>query len=107
MSRMSGYDEDEYDWSQKVEDEYYKLNQKLMNSRINWTTIKSALTTGLVVGVLALIAYFLKAGTFFGVDYHAVINCFGLAALSAVGSQIQSLLVTPSTGNFVGVIKVK
>jgi hypothetical protein len=76
-------------------------------NRLNWTNIKSALATGLVVGVLALIAFFLKAGTFFGVDYHAVVNVFGLAVLGAIGSAVTSLLTTPATGNFVGAIKIK
>ena len=98
--------EDDFDWNQKVEDEYYKNNNKNM-SRLSLANVLNALTTGLIVGILALIAYFLKAGTFFGVDYHAVVNCFGLAALSAVGSVIQSALVVPASGNFVGLLKVK
>ena len=78
-----------------------------MQNRLSWTNIKSALVMGLVVGVLALIAFFLKAGTFFGVNYKDIVNVFGLAVLGAVGSAVQSLLTTPATGNFLGAIKVK
>ena len=84
-----------------------KINITMNTNRFTWTNIKSALTLGIVVGFLALVAFFTHAGTFFGVDYHTLINVFGLAALGAVGSFVQSLLTTPATGNFVGLTKIR
>ncbi len=73
---------------------------------MNWTNVRQALVVGFVAGVLALIAFFLHAGTFFGVDFHAVVNAFGLAALSAI-SVFLTGLGTTKRGKFLGAVSVK
>ncbi len=110
--RYDEYDFADYDrWDKTAEVEQSillnSLNINMNNSRLSWTNVKNALSMGVVFGVVALIGLFLKAGTFFGVDYHTMVNVFGLAFLGFVGSVLQSLLTSPSTGNFVGTMKIK
>lgn len=85
----------------------FNSNRNMNTNRLSWTNIKSAITMGVTVGALALIAFFMHAGSFFGVDYHAMINVFGLATLGAIGSIVQSLLTVPATGNYAGAVKIK
>ncbi len=73
---------------------------------MNLTNLKQALVVGVVSGVLALIAFFTNAGTFFGLDPHKIIDVFGLAGIAAVGMFLTNLMTTKK-GKFLGAVSVK
>jgi len=73
---------------------------------MNITVLKGAVVSGLIMGLLAIIAVVLQAGTIFNLDWQVVINAGVLGFLSAIASVVKSL-GTNVEGNFLGAVKVK
>ncbi len=73
---------------------------------MNAINLKQALVMGLVTGLLAVIAYVLKVGDVFALEVHALVNCFAIAGLTAVGSFLTNLMTT-SSGKFLGAVSIK
>lgn len=72
---------------------------------INWTTIKSALITGVLMGLFVIITEMISAKSVYGLAWSTLINDGIIAFLTIIASLLRSLLTTPS-GNFVGLVKV-
>lgn len=64
--------------------------------------LKSALVSGVIMGVLAMATYIVGLGDVFKIDVHSLVNVGALAVLTAVVSLIKSYLTT-SDGAFLGV----
>lgn len=73
---------------------------------MNITTIKSALVSGLIVGLLAMGVYIVKIGSIFGLNWHSVINVGVISFLTAVASLLK-VGGTNTEGVFLGMVKVK
>ena len=69
---------------------------------LSWINIKSALVSGIIMGILAIAAYIIGVGNIFTLDFHTLINAGVLAALVTIVSLIKSFLTT-SRGSVVGV----
>lgn len=69
-------------------------------------TIKSALVSGVLAGILAVAGYIIGVGDLFVIDLHKLVNAFVLALLVAIVSVLKNL-GTGKDGSFMGVIQVK
>lgn len=73
---------------------------------ITWKNIKSAIVSGLIVGVLGVAGQIISVGDVFKLDWHALVNVGVISALTACVSALKSLLTTDK-GNFAGIVKIK
>lgn len=73
---------------------------------LDWVNIKSALVSGLIMAVLAMIGYVIGIGDIFKIDVHAIVNIGVLAGLGVVQSLVKNLLTT-NDGKFVGKVEIK
>ena len=71
-----------------------------------WTNIKSALVSGVLMAILGISVYIIGKGDIFGLDFHTLANIGVLSVLTAIVSEIKSILTTPA-GNFVGIVEIK
>lgn len=67
-----------------------------------WISIKSALFSGLLMGVLAIAGYIVGVGDVFQIDPHALVNAGVMAALTTLISLVKSGL-TDRNGTIAGV----
>lgn len=74
--------------------------------KLDWVGIKRAIVQGVLVGIIAGIAFILKAGSIFGLDVHSLIDAIVLGGLAVLPPLLTSLLTT-NQGNFVGAMKVE
>lgn len=61
-----------------------------------WLSIKSALVSGVLMGILAIGGYIIGVGDVFKLDSHALINSGVMAALTALVSLVKAALTTNS-----------
>ena len=88
---------------EELEDFYdYQLTNKNMIFTISWTNVKSALVSGIIMGILAIAAYIIGVGNIFTLDFHSLLNAGVLSALVTIVSLIKSFLTT-SSGSVAGV----
>lgn len=73
---------------------------------INWLNIKSAITSALIMGFLAICGYILGVGSIWDIDFHNLANAGVLAVLTAIVSILKSYFTTP-TGTFAGIVQIK
>lgn len=67
-----------------------------------WINIKSALVSGVLMGILAVAGYIIGVGDVFKLNLHALINSGVMAALTAAISLLKSSLTTDS-GKLAGI----
>lgn len=67
-----------------------------------WTSIKSALVSGVITGILGIAGYIIGVGDIFKLDVHTLLNVGALAALTTVVSLIKAGLTT-DRGTIAGV----
>lgn len=89
--------EDDFSWSQEIEDDYYFNHNKM-----NITMIKSALVSGVLAGILAGAVYIIGVGDVFALNLHSLVNVVAIAVLTVIVSLIKNI-GTSSTGSFAGV----
>lgn len=81
-------------------------------SNSNWftlpsfTDIKAAVARALFIGVFAMIAFIVHAGSIFGLDVKSLTNTGAIAALTFLAS-LATTIFTTGQGNFVGMMKIK
>lgn len=78
---------------------------KTMN-KLTIENIKGALVSGVLMAVLATIAYVSQTGDIFAIDVKVLANIFVTALLTSVTSIVKNLL-TNNAGEFGGIVRVK
>lgn len=73
---------------------------------INKETLKSALVSTILMGILAVLGYILQVGDVFKLEWHDLINIGVMALLTGLVSLIKTVL-TSSDGVFAGIVQVK
>lgn len=59
-----------------------------------WVSIKSALVSGVITGLLGIAGYIIGVGDIFKLDVHTLLNVGSLAALTTIVSFIKASLTT-------------
>jgi hypothetical protein len=70
-----------------------------------WISLKSALVSGVITGILGVAGYIIGVGDVFALDVHTLVNVAALSGLTTVVSLIKAGLTT-NTGTLGG-IKIK
>ena len=70
---------------------------------INYTNIKGALVSALIVGFLSVLLSVYKSGDIFNIDWKMTLNA---GVLAMIGSILKNLF-TNDTGTFAGIAQVK
>ncbi len=88
--------------------DFYQLNNKNMQINNNfWTSIKSAIVSGIITGVLGIAGYIIGVGSVFNLDLHSLVDVAALSALTTVVSLLKAGL-TSDSGNIAGTsIRIK
>lgn len=73
---------------------------------LSWGNVKSALISGLVMAILAIIGYAQSVGDFSSLNLRTLINVGIFAGLGVIQSLIKNFL-TSNKGNFLGVVDTK
>lgn len=73
---------------------------------INWTAIKSALISGLLMAVLGVCAYIIQVGDIFNISLKVATNIGVMAFLTSIISVVKNFLTTDG-GKFAGLTKIK
>lgn len=76
-------------------------NSKLFT--IDFTNIKGAIVSAIVVGILAVLLSVYNSGDIFTIDWKMTVNA---GVLAAIGSILKNLF-TNDTGSFAGITQVK
>jgi hypothetical protein len=69
---------------------------------LSWTNIKSALVSGVIMGILAIAAYIIGVGDIFSLNFHSLANAGALATLVTIVSLFKSFITT-ETGTVAGI----
>lgn len=73
---------------------------------MNITAIKSALVSGLIMGVLAMVVIVVQNGSIFNLDWHTLVNAGVMGLLTSLASLLKTAGTT-NTGHFLGAVRVR
>ena len=99
MKKFDMYED--YDLTEEVGQSYNLGIDKTM-----YKSIKSAVVSGLIAGILAILADVIHLGTIFAIDWHTLVNDGVIAAFVAIVSLLKAG-GTNAEGDFLGVVKIK
>ncbi len=77
------------------------FNPSLLNY-MTWINLKSALVSGVIVGILGVAGYILNIGDIFKLDLHTLANVGAISALTAIVSLLKSVATT-TNGKIAGI----
>lgn len=97
--------DDDFDWSQKVEDDYYLKHKNKMG--FNITKVKSALVTLFLSVIVSGGGYILGVGDLWKIDTHALTNVIVLSAFATIIASIKLVGTSEQTGKFLGTTQVR
>lgn len=69
---------------------------------MTWISIKSALVSGVIMGILGVSGYVIGVGDVFKLDFHSLINVGVMSFLATTVSLIKSVITT-DTGKVAGI----
>lgn len=84
----------------------YQINKNKNMFTLDWVSIKRALVQGVLTGIVAGVAFILKAGSIFGLDLKSLTDVVVLAGLATLPALLTSLLTTEE-GKVAGAIQVE
>lgn len=73
---------------------------------INTTTLKSALVSTILMGILAVLGYIISLGDIFLIDWKVMANIGIMAIFTGAASLIKNYLTNEQTGVFAGIVKI-